>query len=67
MWQWLLGYSNSRKAVADHCKGVTKRDTLTEGGVQLLSYIPEGDVYRLIVSSKITVRTLGLKRGFSIQ
>ena len=48
-----LGYSNPRKAVADHCKGVTKRDTLTEGGVQLLSYIPEGDVYRLIVSSKL--------------
>ena len=48
-----LGYSNSRKAVADHCKGVTKRDTLTEGGVQSLSYIPEGDVYRLIVSSKL--------------
>ena len=24
-----LGYSNPRKAVADHCKGVTKRDTLT--------------------------------------
>lgn len=36
-----LGYSNPRKAVADHCKGVTKRDTLTEGGVQSLSYIPE--------------------------
>lgn len=24
-----LGYSNSRKALIDHCKGVTKRDTLT--------------------------------------
>lgn len=24
-----LGYSNSRKALQDHCKGVTKRDTLT--------------------------------------
>ena len=22
-----LGYSNPRKAVLDHCKGVTKRDT----------------------------------------
>ena len=28
----VLGYANSRKAVADHCKGVTKRDTLTDGG-----------------------------------
>lgn len=48
-----LGYTNSRKALIDHCKGVTKRDTLTKGGVQSLSYIPEGDVYRLITHSKL--------------
>ena len=24
-----LGYSNPRKAILDHCKGVTKRDTHT--------------------------------------
>ena len=48
-----LGYSNSRKALIDHCKGVTKRDTLTVGGTQQLSFIPEGDVYRLIVHSKL--------------
>ena len=48
-----LGYANSRKALIDHCKGVTKRDTLTSGGTQSLSYIPEGDVYRLIVHSKL--------------
>lgn len=48
-----LGYSNSRKALIDHCKGVTKRDTLTAGGTQQLSFIPEGDVYRLIVHSKL--------------
>lgn len=48
-----LGYSNCRDAVRVHCKGVVKRDTLTEGGVQSLSYIPEGDVYRLIASSKL--------------
>lgn len=48
-----LGYSNSRKALIDHCKGVTKRDTLTAGGTQRLSFIPEGDVYRLIVHSKL--------------
>ena len=34
-------------------KGVLKRDTLTSGGMQSLSYIPEGDVYRLIVHSKL--------------
>ncbi len=48
-----LGYVNPRKAVADHCKGVTKRDTLTKGGVQSLSFIPEADVYRLICHSKL--------------
>lgn len=48
-----LGYSNARKAVSDHCKGVTKRDTLTNGGVQPVSFIPESDVYRLIIRSKL--------------
>lgn len=48
-----LGYTNPRKALADHCKGVTKRYTLTDGGRQELSFIPEGDVYRLICSSKL--------------
>ena len=48
-----LGYSNSRKALIDHCKGVTKRDTLTAGGKQQLSFIPESDVYRLIVHSNL--------------
>lgn len=48
-----LGYKNPRKALIDHCKGVTKCDTLTAGGVQSLSYIPEGDVYRLIVHSRL--------------
>ena len=31
-----LGYKNPRKALIDHCKGVTKRDTLTAGGIQSL-------------------------------
>ncbi len=50
-----LGYSNSRKALADHCKdkGVTKCDTLTNGGVQSLTYIDEGNLYRLISHSKL--------------
>ena len=48
-----LGYSNTKDAIARHCKGVVKRDTLTNGGVQLLSFIPEGDVYRLITHSKL--------------
>ena len=48
-----LGYANSRKAISDHCKGVTKRDTPTNGGLQMLSYIYEGDIYRLIAHSKL--------------
>lgn len=48
-----LGYSNPRKAVLDHCKGVTKRDTPTSSGVQQMSYINEGDLYRLIMKSKL--------------
>lgn len=48
-----LGYVNPRKAIIDHCKGVTKCDTPTNSGVQAINYIPEGDIYRLIVSSKL--------------
>lgn len=48
-----LGYTNPRKALADHCKGVTKCDTLTNGGKQELSFIPESDVYRLTFGSKL--------------
>ena len=48
-----LGYVNPRKAIIDHCKGVTKRDTPISGGIQELSYINEGDVYRLIIRSKL--------------
>lgn len=51
----ILEYSNSSKALKDHCKpkGVTKRYTLTEGGKQLLTYINEGNLYRLIAKSKM--------------
>ena len=48
-----LGYTNFRDAIRRHCKEVVKRDSLTKGGIQSLSYIPEGDVYRLIVHSKL--------------
>ena len=48
-----LGYANQRDAVSRHCKGVVKRDTLTSGGMQELSFIPEGDVYRLIIRSNL--------------
>ena len=48
-----LGYTNPRKALDDHCKGVTKRDTPTNGGIQSMSFIPESDLYRLIVKSQL--------------
>ncbi len=48
-----LGYAVPRKALFDHCKGVLKRNALTNGGEQEMSFIPEGDVYRLIAHSKL--------------
>ena len=47
----VLGYANSSDAIARHCKGVAKHDTLTEGGVQSLAIIPERDLYRLVMRS----------------
>lgn len=49
-----LGYANPRKAISDHCKGVTKRYPLeTPGGIQQSVFITEANVLRLIVSSKL--------------
>ena len=48
-----LGYENARDALKRHCKGVVKHDTLTTKGNQEMSFIPEGDVYRRIVRSKL--------------
>ncbi len=48
-----LGYSNPHDAISKHCKGVAKREALTNGGVQELNFIPEGDVYRLITHSNL--------------
>ena len=48
-----LGYSNVRDAISRHCKGVVKHDTPTSSGNQMISYINEGDVYRLIMKSKL--------------
>lgn len=50
-----LGYSNPRKALADHVdeedKGVTKCDTL--GGAQDITIINESGLYSLVLSSKL--------------
>lgn len=49
----ILGYKNPQEAIRDKCKGVRKTLTPTNGGSQPVNYIPEGDLYRLIVSSKL--------------
>lgn len=48
-----LGYAIPHKAVRDHCRGVLKWNIPTTSGEQELLFIPEGDVYRLIISSKL--------------
>lgn len=49
----IIGHQNPERAVRKYCKGVTKMVTPTDGGSQEINYIPEGDLYRLIVSSKL--------------
>lgn len=48
-----LGYKNPAKAVINHCKGVTVLETPTNGGVQQIKFGKEGDVYRLVMKSKL--------------
>ncbi|MGL4848970.1 MAG: BRO-N domain-containing protein [Clostridium sp.] len=48
-----LGYSNPTKAVSTHCKGVSKMGIPSTGGIQQMSVIPESDLYRLIIKSKL--------------
>lgn len=57
-----LGYAKPRNAIERHCKGALKRggvsQTTNQYGVTTnqtveMSFIPEGDVYRLIVGSKL--------------
>lgn len=63
----LLGYKNPRKAILDHCKnsisdGVTIRDAI--GRDQKMTIIPEQDVHRLIMRSKLPVLRKSLGNGF---
>ena len=48
-----LGYANVPDALKRHCRAIVKRDTPISGKMQQINFIPEGDVYRLIVSSKL--------------
>lgn len=59
----ILGYSNTNEAISRHCKGVAKHEVGVETGKKangetsyqniMFSIIPERDVYRLIMRSKL--------------
>ena len=52
----ILGYTNPRKALADHCRCVTKCDVphpQSPGKTIEMAFIPESDVYRLTFGSKL--------------
>lgn len=48
-----LGYSRPNDAVNAHCRATVKHSTPISGKMQKINFIPEGDLYRLIVSSKL--------------
>lgn len=49
-----LGYAKPHNAISTHCKGVTlKQGNDNLGRPQQMSFITEGDVYRLITHSKL--------------
>jgi prophage antirepressor-like protein len=49
-----LGYTNTSKAITDHCReaGVTIRYTSSGGQRRELAFINEGNLYRLIIKSR---------------
>lgn len=48
-----LGYKDTSYAIKAHCKGVWEIPTPTNGGTQIVKIIPERDMYRLIMRSKL--------------
>lgn len=48
-----LGYKRPADAITQHCKGSVKHRYLTAGGTQEVKVIPESDIYRLIIKSKL--------------
>ena len=49
----MLGYANPKGAVRSHCRGVRELLTPYGKGMQKKNYIPEGDLYRLIIRSRL--------------
>jgi prophage antirepressor-like protein len=48
-----MGYASPKDAVSVHCKGAVNHRLLTTGGNQSTKIIPEQDLYRLIMRSKL--------------
>lgn len=49
----VLGYERPADAVRAHCKGVGEAPIPTPGGTQTLKIIPERDLYRLVMRSRL--------------
>lgn len=50
----ILGYSQPQNAVSAHCHACVKRTHVdSKGKKQIMNFIPEGDLYRLIVRSRL--------------
>ena len=50
----ILGYKDTINAVKQHCRGVVKHHLIDSlGRKQQANFIPEGDLYRLIIRSKL--------------
>lgn len=48
-----LGYARPNDAVSAHCRATVKYSTPISGKMQEVNFIPEGDIYRLIVRSNL--------------
>ena len=48
-----LGYKDPAQAIRDFCKGVVILTTPSKGGPQRMKFIPESDIYRLVMRSKL--------------
>ena len=51
----ILGYKKPNSAIHQHCRAAVKHSTPISGKMQDINFISEGDLYRLIVRSKLPV------------
>lgn len=48
-----LGYARPNDAVSAHCRATVKYSIPISGKLQEVNFIPEGDIYRLVVKSQL--------------